>query len=86
MKELIKLTKKMTVLLNELDKTNKVLKYDYYIIKGAKVCKEHYIYSLHNSKTNELIKVDKLNIIHSWLNIRNKTSIIIYFYCRSKVR
>jgi hypothetical protein len=73
MKEIIMKSEYLVYLLKKLYKTQEIEKYDYCV---RKVSDEFDNYELINVKTNSLIKLDRLENIQRYLNIRNIESVI----------
>lgn len=73
MEEIIMKSEYLVHLLKELYKTQEIEKYDYCV---RKVSDEFDNYELINLETNLLIKLDRLENIKSYLNIRNIESVI----------
>lgn len=73
MEKLIIKSEYLISLLKELHKNQEIEKYDYCV---RPIQDEFNNYELINIKTNSLIKLDRLENIKSYLNIRNINSII----------
>lgn len=70
MDTLINKSERMTELLKELQTTTKAESHQY-VIKFECEMGNDKVYSLYDNANSRLIKMDKLERINSWLNIRN---------------
>ena len=70
-KELREKSEKLTSLLDELQQSIDAEKHRYIIKKEYNLYGNADVHSLTDTKTKEVIKIDKLERLLSWLNIRN---------------
>ena len=76
--KLIQLNENQNRLLKEYKKAIDISNYDYYVrcYNSKEIFVDGRLYELINVKTNELIKLDKLSRIKSYLHLRNITNVL----------
>ena len=79
MKELIDKSKQLTSFLEEAKKVIEAEKHKY-IVKFEYKMGDENVYSLFNNEENRLIKLDKMDRIKSYFNLRNVAKSDIYYH------
>jgi len=79
MEELIDKSKQLTSLLEELKQVTNAEKHKY-IVKFEYKMGDDNVYSLYNNEEDKLIKLDKMDRIKSYFNLRNVAESDIYYH------
>jgi hypothetical protein len=78
MDNLIDKSKKLTALLEELNVVTEAEKHKY-IVKLEYKLGDEYVYSIYDNTKQEVIKMDKLDRIKSYFNVRNINEADVYY-------